>query len=184
LTAITLIHAAFSLVGIVSGFVVISGLLKAKRLDGWTTLFLTTTLLTSATGFLLPFHKLMPSHIVGTISLLILALAMVARYRLNLNGVWRSVFVISAVTAQWFNVFVLVAQLFAKVPALKATAPTQSEPPFAIAQLAVLALFIWLGIGSVKNFQVKTAPAAVGSPPGANDPLADVPLPQRRASQR
>ncbi len=160
MTAFTLIHVVISLVGIGSGFVVIAGFLKAKRLDGWTALFLTTTVLTSVTGFLFPFHKLMPSHVVGTLSLLILALAILGRYRFNLNGAWRRIYVISAVIAQWFNVFVLVAQLFAKVPALKAIAPTQSEPPFAITQAVVLGLFIWLGILAIKRFQVKTIPPA------------------------
>jgi hypothetical protein len=169
MTAFTLVHVVISLVGIGSGFVVIAGFLKAKRLDGWTALFLTATVLTSVTGFLLPFHKFMPSHAVGTLSLLVLALAILGRYQYHLNGVWRPIYAVSAVIAQWFNVFVLVAQLFAKVPALTALAPTQSEPPFAITQAAVLVLFIWLGILAVKRFQVKTIqPATLSSPTSAN----------------
>jgi hypothetical protein len=169
MTAFTLVHVVTSLVGIGSGFVLIAGFLKAKQLDGWTALFLTATVLTSVTGFLLPFHKFMPSHAVGTLSLLVLALAILGRYQYHLNGVWRPIYVVSAVIAQWFNVFVLVAQLFAKVPALRALAPTQSEPPFAITQAAVLVLFIWLGILAVKRFQVKTIqPATLSSSTSAN----------------
>lgn len=153
MTTFTLLHVAISLIGIVSGFVVVFGMIGGKRLDGWTALFLTTTVLTSVTGFLFPFHKLMPSHIVGSISLLVLAVAIVARYPRHLNGGWRWIYAVSAVIAFYLNFFVLVAQSFAKIPALKAMAPTQSEPPFAITQLVVLAAFVVLGIFSVKRFR-------------------------------
>ena len=163
MTALTLFHVAISLVGIGSGFVVIFGFLKDRRPHGWTALFLTTTVLTSVTGFLFPFHKFLPSYAIGALSLLILAIAILGRYRFHLNGAWRPIYVVSAVAAQYFNVFVLVAQLFAKVPALKAVAPTQSEPPFAITQLIVLALFVWLGVLAVKRFRGQPAQAAFSS---------------------
>lgn len=160
MSTLTLIHVLISLVGIVSGFVVAFGLLGGKRLDGWTALFLITTVLTSVTGFLLPAHKLMPSHIVGAISLVVLAIAIFARYVRHLARGWRSTYVVSSILALYFNVFVLVVQSFMKVPALKALAPTQSEPPFAIAQGLVLLLFIVLGIAAVKKFRIESAPIA------------------------
>ena len=160
MTTSVLIHVVISLVGIVSGFVVAFGLIAGKRLDGWTTLFLTTTVLTSVTGFFLPAHKILPSHIIGAISLVVLALAISARYVRHLEGGWRSTYVVSSILALYFNVFVLVVQSFMKVPALKALAPTQSEPPFAIAQSVVLVLFIVLGTAAVKRFRIETLSTA------------------------
>jgi hypothetical protein len=160
MTASVLIHVAISLVGIVSGFVVAFGLIAGKRLDGWTTLFLTTTVLTSVTGFFLPAHKILPSHIIGAISLVVLALAIFARHVRHLAGGWRSTYVASSILALYFNVFVLVVQSFMKAPALKALAPTQSEPPFAIAQSVVLVLFIVLGTAAVKKFRLETLSTA------------------------
>src|SRR6266480_1652232 len=113
----TLVHVMISLVGIVSGFVVVFGLLTGKRLDRWTALFLTTTVLTSVTGFGFPFDQLLPSHKVGIISLVALAIAIVARYALHLTGAWRRTYVISAALALYLNVFVLVVQSFEKAPA-------------------------------------------------------------------
>jgi hypothetical protein len=139
MTTLTLIHVVISLIGVGSGFVVLSGLLTGKRLDGWTALFLAGTVATSVTGFLLPFRHFMPSHVVGMVSLLVLAIAILARYTRHLDGAWRWIYVVSAMAALYLNVFVLVAQAFAKVPALKAMAPTQSEPPFSISQLVVMA---------------------------------------------
>src|SRR6266550_3854360 len=121
----TLVHVVISLVGIGSGFVVLYGLLTGKRLDRWTAVFLATTVATSVTGFGFPVHKLLPSHVVGTISLVVLAIAIPARYSFHLAGPWRRVYVIGAVTALYLNVFVLIVQSFLKVPALKALAPTQ-----------------------------------------------------------
>jgi hypothetical protein len=161
MATLTLVHVLISLVGIVSGFVVVFGLLAAKRLDGWTAIFLISTVLTSVTGFLFPVHKLLPSHIIGIISLLVLAVAIFARYVHQLAGAWRWIYVVTATLALYFNVFVLVVQSFLKVPALKAMAPTQSEPPFAIAQGLVLLQFIVLGTLAVKRFQVK--PVAVAA---------------------
>lgn len=153
LSTFTTVHVAISLIGIVSGFVVLYGLLVGKRLDSWTGLFLFTTVLTSVTGFGFPFDHLLPSHIVGILSLVVLAIAILARYALHLAGAWRAVYVICASVALYFNVFVLVVQLFEKVPALRALAPTQKEPPFLVAQLAVLALFIGLTVLATKKFR-------------------------------
>jgi hypothetical protein len=154
----TFVHVLLSLIGIVSGFAVLAGLLKSKPLDGWTALFLATTVLTSVTGFGFPFTQLLPSHIVGIISLVVLAIAVLARYPLHLAGSWRWIYVIGAVLALYFNVFVLVAQAFQKLSALRALAPTQSEPPFAIAQGVVLLVFVVLGFLAAKKFHpsVKT----------------------------
>jgi len=153
LSTFTILHTAISLVGIVSGVVVVFGLLSGKRLDGWTALFLLTTVLTSVTGFMFPFDHLLPSHKVGMISLVVLAFALVARYSFHLDGGWRRTYVLTAVMALYLNVFVLVVQSFLKVPALHALAPTQQEPPFLVAQLIVLAIFIWLAIAAVKGFR-------------------------------
>lgn len=153
LSTFTLVHVMISLVGIGSGLIVLFGMLSGKRLDGWTALFLTTTVLTSATGFLFPFDHLLPSHKVGIISLVMLAIAILARYGLHLAGAWRSIYVVTAVIALYLNVFVLVVQGFLKVHALNALAPTQSEPPFLIAQLVVMALFIVLTIFAVEKFR-------------------------------
>jgi len=153
--AFTLVHVMISLVGIVSGFVVIFGLLAGKRLDRWTALFLTSTVATSVTGFGFPFDHLLPSHKVGIISLVVLTVAILARHAFHLAGAWRWVYVVSAAVALYLNVFVLVVQAFEKVRALKAMAATQSEPPFLVAQLVVLALFIALTILALKRFRVE-----------------------------
>jgi len=145
LETFTLFHVALSLVGIGSGLVVIFGLLAGRRLDGWTALFLSTTVATSLTGFGFPFDHLLPSHKVGILSLLVLALAIVARYVYRLVGPWRRVYAVSACAALYFNVFVGVVQAFLKVPALKALAPHQTEAPFVVAQGAVLVVFVTLG---------------------------------------
>jgi hypothetical protein len=145
LETFTAFHVVLSLAGIGSGGVVLFGLLTGRRLDAWTALFLATTVATSLTGFGFPFDHLLPSHVVGILSLLILAAAIVARYAFRLAGPWRRVYVVSATLALYFNVFVLVVQAFLKVPALKALAPHQNEPPFAVAQGAVLITFMALG---------------------------------------
>jgi hypothetical protein len=151
----TLLHVLISLAGIGTGFIVLYGLLTGKRLDGWTAIFLVTTVLTSLTGFLFPFKHLLPSHIVGAIALLVLALAIFGRYVRHLTGAWRWIYVVGAVLALYLNVFVAIVQAFLKVPALKAMAPKQSEPPFLIAQLVVMAIFIVLGIVAVKKFSAE-----------------------------
>jgi uncharacterized membrane protein SirB2 len=149
----TLVHVLLSLVGIGSGFLVAYGLLIGKQFDGGTAIFLATTVLTSLTGFLFPFEHLLPSHVLGIISLVVLAVAILARYAFHLERVWRGIYVVCAVLALYLNVFVLVAQAFMKVPALKVLAPTQKEPPFLAAQLVVMALFIVLGFSAVKKFR-------------------------------
>ena len=149
---ITFVHVALSLIGILSGFVVAYGLLSAKRLDGWTGVFLATTVLTSVTGFFFPFHKFLPSHAVGIVSLVVLVISLYARYGRKMSGGWRRTYVITAMVALYLNVFVLVAQLFMKVPALQALAPTQSEPPFLVAQATVLLLFVVLSVLATIQF--------------------------------
>ena len=146
------IHVVLSLVAIVAGFVVLGGLLKAERLPGWTACFLATTVLTSATGFGLPSDRFLPSHAVGLLSLAVLAIAIVALYVFQLATRWRAIYVVTAMVALWFNVFVLIAQLFNKVPALRALAPTQSEPPFLIAETIVMVIFIFAGIAALRQF--------------------------------
>ena len=153
MSTLTLVHVVLSLIGILAGFVVVYGLFKGNRMDGWTAVFLAITALTSLTGFFFPFHKLLPSHILGVLSLIVLAIAVPARYVYHLAGGWRRIYVIPAVLALYFNFFVLIAQLFQKVPPLRALAPTQSEPPFLVAQTCALVLFIILGIYSVKGFR-------------------------------
>ena len=154
LATYTFLHVLVSLVGIGSGFVVMFGLFARKRLDGWTALFLVTTALTSVTGFGFPFDHLLPSHKVGIISLAILAVAIPARYVYHLAGSWRWIYVVGAAMALYLNVFVAVVQAFLKVPALKAWAPTQKEPPFLVAQLAVLLIFVGLTIVATKRFHI------------------------------
>jgi hypothetical protein len=153
----TLLHVVISLIGIGSGLVVVFGMLGGKRLNGWTALFLVTMVATSVSGFGFPFDHLLPSHKVGIISLVLLAIAIPARYGLHLAGAWRWIYVITAVMALYLNVFVLVVQLFEKVPALKALAPTQSEPPFLAAQILVLVVFAVLCILAVKRFHPEPA---------------------------
>ncbi len=145
----TAVHVLISLVGIATGIAFVLALIAGKLNNPWAGVFLITTILTSVTGFLFPFEKLLPSHILGILSLVVLALALLARYAFNTAGVWRKVYIITCVVALYFNVFVLVVQSFQKVPALAALAPTQSEPPFAIAQAIVLGLFIAVGFKSV-----------------------------------
>jgi hypothetical protein len=156
----TFIHVLISLVGIGSGLIVLFGLLTGKRLDGWTALFLATTVATNVTAFGFPFTHLLPSHKVAIISLVVLAIAIFARYILHLNGAWRWIYVISAVMALYLNVFVAVVQAFLKVPALKALAPTGSEPPFLVAQTVVLLLFIVLGFLATRKFSSQQARTA------------------------
>jgi hypothetical protein len=146
------VHVALSLIGIVSGLVVLYGLLTGRPLGGWTALFLATTILTSITGFPLAPFGFDPARAVGVVSLVLLALAVAALYLFRLAGAWRQVYVGSAIAALYLNVFVGVVQAFQKLPFLQPLAPTQSEPPFLVAQVAVLALFIVLGIVAVIRF--------------------------------
>jgi hypothetical protein len=160
LSPFTKLHVVISLIGIASGLVVMLGLLVARKLNGWTALFLISTVLTSVTGFFFPFHGVTPAIVVGIMSLVLLAVAIFARYARHLADARRWIYVVTAMISLYLNVFVLIVQLFQKVPALKALAPTQSEPPFAVTQLAVLALFVVLTIIAAIRFrgeQLRTA---------------------------
>jgi hypothetical protein len=161
LKTFTFVHVALSLVGIGSGFVVMYGLLTGRRLHGWTTLFLATTVATSVTGFGFPFDHLLPSHKVGIVSLVALAVAILARYAFQLAGAWRRIYVAGAVVALYLNVFVGIVQAFQKVPALKALAPTQSEPSFLLTQLVVMALFIALAVFAAIRFRIQPVSTSV-----------------------
>jgi hypothetical protein len=158
LSLLASVHTIISLVGILAGFIVMSGMLSSNRMPGWTALFLGLTILTSATGFLIPplvSEKLLPSHMIGALSLLLLAIACVALYGERLSGSWRWIYVLTALLAQYFNVFVLVIQSFLKIGPLHALAPSvpPSEPPFAIVQGIVLVFFIVFIIGAIRRFR-------------------------------
>lgn len=155
--ALTLSHTGISLIGILSGLLVLYGLLTANRMTGTTLVFLATTVATSVTGFFFHRSHILPSHVVGVISLVLLAAAIVALYSFHLRGAWRVVYVACAVASLYFNVFVLVAQLFLKVPALHALAPNGAEPPFIISQAIVLVAFLALGLLAVRRFHPATA---------------------------
>ena len=146
------IHVALSLIGIVSGLVVLYGLLTARPSGAWTAIFLTTTILTSLTGFPLAPFGFDAARAIGVISLVLLAAAVVALYAFHLAGPWRWIYIIAAATALYLSVFVGVVQAFQKVPFLQPLAPTQSEPPFLITQILVLLLFIGLGIAAARRF--------------------------------
>jgi hypothetical protein len=150
--AFTLLHVVISLIGIFSGLIVLFGMLGAHRLPGWTALFLLTTVLTSVTGYMFPSNGIDPAQIVGAISLVALAFAVLGLYAFRLGGLWRWIYVAGAVLALYLNVFVAVAQSFQKLPFLHPLAPTQSEPPFLVTQIVVLLIFIVLGIAAVRKF--------------------------------
>jgi hypothetical protein len=160
LATYTAVHVILSVVGIASGLVVIFGFLSSRRLEQLTHVFLSTTVLTSLTGFGFPFEHVLPSHIVGALSLAVLAVAIFARYGRRLAGIWRSLYVVSAMTALYFNCFVLVVQLFLKVPTLKNLAPTQSEAPFVVAQFVVLTVFVLLTAAATVKFHPEQNRAA------------------------
>lgn len=150
---LVLIHVLISLAGIASGFVVMRGLLGGKRMEGWTNFFLVSNVATNLSGFILPAERILPSHIVGILSMVALALAFAARKRLHDSGAWRRAYVAASAFALYLNVFVAVVQAFQKIPTLRALAPTQSEPPFLVVQLAVLSLFVGLGIVATQRFR-------------------------------
>ena len=149
----TKIHVVISLIGILTGVVVLIGLISGRRFNGWTAWFLASTVATSATGFFFPFHGVTSGIIVGIISLLLLAVAIFARYFRRFVGAWRWIYVVTAMIALYLNVFVLIAQLFQKVPSLKALAPTQTDPPFVVAQLSTLLIFVLLPIAAAIRFR-------------------------------
>jgi phosphoglycerol transferase MdoB-like AlkP superfamily enzyme len=152
----TIIHVIISLVAIASGIVVLVGMLGANRLPGWTALFLVTTILTSVTGFMFPINGFTPAIGTGIVSILVLGVALIALYAKHLVGSWRWIYVTAAATALYFNVLVLIVQSFQKVPALHALAPTQSEPPFLIAQGSALVVFLVVGFFAASRFRLAT----------------------------
>ena len=152
LSAFTTLHVIISLIAIVSGIVVLIAMLGSRQLVGLTSLFLVTTILTSATGFLFPIKGFTPALAVGALSLLILALALIGLYGRRLMGNWRWIYVAAAIAALWFNVFVLIVQAFLKVPALHALAPNGNEPAFLVTQAVALAVFLILGIAAAIRF--------------------------------
>ena len=161
LQAFTLVHVIISLIAIAAGLVVMFGLLGSKSMPALTAVFLLFTILTSATGFLFPVKELLPSHIIGIISLVLLAIACIALYFMRLAGAWRPVYVVTAMIALYFNVFVLVIQSFLKVPALAALAPSvppapPSGPVFAVVQGIVLVFFVVLTIGAWRRYRPMT----------------------------
>lgn len=157
----TLLHVIISLVGIGSGLVVMFGMLASKRLDGWTALFLATTVLTSVTGFLFHSAHFGPPHVIGLLSLVLLVLAILARYSYHMAGSWRWVYIVTALLSQYLNVFVAVVQSFQKLPLLQPLAPTGTEAPFVIAQGLVLLAFIVVTVLALKRFHPARDSAAV-----------------------
>jgi hypothetical protein len=151
MSTFTAVHVLLSLVGIMSGLVVLFGLISARAMRNWTLLFLVTTFATSVTGFFFPFHGFTPALGVGILSVIILLVAITAQYRFHLSGAWRWVYVVGAITALYFNAFVLVVQAFLKIPGLHSLAPRGSEPPFVVAQAIVLAFFLVTGALSVRE---------------------------------
>jgi hypothetical protein len=155
LATFTLLHVIISLIAIVTGLVVMFGLLGSRRMPGLTAIFLLFTILTSVTGFLFPFTQLLPSHMIGILSLVLLAIACIALYAMQLAGVWRSIYVVTAMTSLYLNVFVLIIQGFLKVPALHALAPSvpPAGPVFAVVQGIVLVFFVLVIIGAWRRFK-------------------------------
>lgn len=155
LATFTLVHVIISLIGIVSGIIVMFGMLGARRMPGLTAIFLLTTILTSATGFLFPFTKILPSHIISALSLVLLAIACIALYGMKLSGAWRWIYALTALVSLYFNVFVLIIQSFLKIPVLHALAPSvpPSEPPFAAVQGIVLLFFVIVIVGAIRRFR-------------------------------
>ena len=155
----TLLHVIISLIAIVTGLIVMFGLLGSKRMPGLTAIFLLFTILTSATGFLFPFTQLLPSHMVGILSLVLLAIACIALYGMRLAGIWRPIYVVTAMISLYLNVFVLVIQSFLKVPALHALAPSvpPAGPVFAVVQGIVLVFFVVVIVGAWRRFRPMSA---------------------------
>lgn len=159
LETFTILHVIITLIAIAAGFVVVIGMLGSKRLPGWTALFLLMTILTSVTGFMFPIHGFTPALGVGIISMVLLAIALLALYAKHLTGAWRWIYVVTAVTALWFNFFVLIVQSFQKISFLHVLAPTQSnEPAFLIAQSAALVIFLVLGALAAVRFRPAVLP--------------------------
>ena len=164
IAAFVTVHVILSLIGIVAGLVVVFGMVQGKHSEVWAAAFLATTILTSVTGFPIPPFGLDPPRIVGILSLALLAAAVAALYVFHLAGHWRWIYVVASTAALYLNSFVAVVQAFQKVPFVTALAPTQSEPPFAIAQLAVLAILIALCVLAARNFHPILRRSAFGPP--------------------
>lgn len=157
MSILTIVHVALSLIGIATGFLVIFQMIGGKTLGGLNTIFLATTILTSVTGFFFPITKLTPGLVIGTISLVMLAIALFALYSKRLAGGWRTVYVVTAVIAQFFNVLVLIVQSFMKIRVLHALAPTGEEAIVKIVQVCALVLLIVLGVVASRNFRKAAA---------------------------
>jgi hypothetical protein len=160
LSTFTAVHVVISLIGILSGFVVLVAMLRGQNFDAWTGLFLITTVLTSVTGFLFPSTGFTPAQGVGIISLIVLAVAIAALHVGHLAGAWRPIYVVAALVALYLNTFVAITQAFQKIPFLHALAPNQSEPPFVATQLVVLVIFVALGVWALRAFHPQTAVTA------------------------
>jgi hypothetical protein len=158
LSTFTTVHVIISLIAIVSGIIVMFGVLGSSRMPAMTAIFLLFTILTSATGFLIPpllSEKLLPSHMIGILSLVLLLIACIALYVMKLSGPWRWIYAVTAMISLYLNIFVLIIQAFLKVPALTAVAPGNppSGPVFAVIQGVVLVFFILVIIGAVRRFR-------------------------------
>jgi len=153
LAQFTFIHVALSLIGIGAGFFVMFELLTSRPLRILTALFFLSTIGTSLTGFLFPNKTVTPGIVLGVLSMIVLILALFAKHAKKLAGPWRPTYVVSVCFAFYFNFFVLVAQAFAKVPALKQVAPTMASPAFGLAQLVLLFIFVLLTIRAVKRYR-------------------------------
>jgi hypothetical protein len=153
LQAYTIFHVVISLVAILAGLIVLRGWLTARRLDGWTLIFLLFTLATSVTGFFFPFHGFTPAIGTGILSVVVLLVAFAGLYAFHLEGPWRWIYLVSAAIALYLNVFVLIIQAFLKIPPLHALAPNGNEPPFAIVQGIVLVLFVIGGFMAVRRYR-------------------------------
>jgi hypothetical protein len=169
LSTFVTVHVIISLIGIVAGIITMFGMLGSRSMPGMTAIFLAFTILTSATGYLIPplvTEKLLPSHIIGGLSLVLLAIACIALYGSKLSGAWRWIYVLTALLALYFNVFVLVIQSFLKIPALTVLAPGNppSGPAFAVVQGVVLVFFVVMIIGAIRRFRPMPAFANTGSP--------------------
>lgn len=153
LQTFTLLHVAISLIAIVTGFIVVIGMIEGKRLPAWTALFLLTTVLTSVTGFMFPFGGITPGIVIGALSSVSLVIALFSLYVRRLTRAWRWIYAVSAIAALYLNVFVSIAQAFQKIPFLGTLAPTQAEPPFLIIQAVALGIVIVLGVLAVVRFR-------------------------------
>jgi hypothetical protein len=154
----TLLHVLLSVLGIAAGLIVLERLLRNRALGLSNTIFLAATILTSVTGFLFPNRGVFtPAETLGVISLGVLAVALLALYVGNLIGAWRWVYVVTAVMALYFNIFVGVVQAFGKVGRLRMLAPTQTEPPFVLTQGAVLLFFLIVAVIALRRFRPPTA---------------------------